>query len=140
MTWFNSDILPLLKLSTMPVDDLYSTPGVPNQSIAIYRSIFKCLAVDRGWFYACTYILIKIFQNINWNNYAFVHFLYFQFGIFPLFKINFLSTVLYLLSYINNITVIIVVVYDITFSKNFWNNLHWADLLISSLFQSVFLG
>jgi len=22
--------------------------GVPNQSIAIYRSIFKCLAVDRG--------------------------------------------------------------------------------------------
>jgi len=28
-------------------------PGVPNQSIAIYRSIFKWLAVDRGWFYAC---------------------------------------------------------------------------------------
>ena len=108
---------------------------MPNQSIAIYRSIFKCLAVDRGWFYACTYILIKIFQNINWNNYAFVHFLYFQFGIFPLFKINFISTVLYLLSYINNITVIIVVVYDVTFTKNLWNKLHWADLLISSLFQ-----
>jgi len=29
---------------------LSSTAGVPNQSIAIYRSIFKCLAVDRGWF------------------------------------------------------------------------------------------
>ena len=43
------------------------TAGVPNQSIAIYRSIFICLTVDRGCFYACTYILIKIFQNINWS-------------------------------------------------------------------------
>jgi len=30
-----------------------ATAGVPNLSIAIYQSIFKCLAVDRGWFYAC---------------------------------------------------------------------------------------
>jgi len=33
--------------------DYHCRSGVPNQSIAIYWSIFKCLAVDRGWFYAC---------------------------------------------------------------------------------------
>jgi len=57
----------------------------------------------------------------------------FNLAFFPFFKINFISncTVFTLQAYINNIIVIIVFVYDVTFRKIFSNKLSSADLLVS---------
>jgi len=54
LVWENTtrkELQPLELTSKVTTEFAYngtSRAGVPNQSIAIYRWIFKCLAVDRG--------------------------------------------------------------------------------------------